>query len=501
VSGFSDEVELGQFGRIETSDRVVLRVRFPEGVDPGPRYMLGAVFDRYERGVWSRSLGGHYWLPSEPDGFNDLGFARQWKRVAVAPTRGLEAIEYEVFQEPLGDSRVIFTIPLGAAMRPIAAELDRYQGNSRQFHTDGLGNPSYRGHSNSSLAFRARSLVSSYTPGQLASLDPDDDWVRQHYLQLPADLDPRVAALARSVAGQAQGRLAQVKAVEDHLLANYAYSLDGGHNPADPLADFLFGIKRGHCEYFSTAMVLMLRSLDIPARSANGYRSGKFNRFGGFRAYAEADAHSWVQVWFPAVGWQDFEPTPGGREPLPPAFLDALDQWMDALRLQWYRWVIEYDLENQLQVYSGILKAFGGKGFELQGHSTPSELKAAGKRFKESLFSARNAAILGGLVLLGLLVGLWRGKLWRGHFGGAPGAKLERRVRRILAAKGNPIPPHETLSGYGQRLRPEDHYRGNRIQSLGEELDALRWSQEPMDPAAAKALLRKVQALLVRRKG
>jgi transglutaminase-like putative cysteine protease len=430
----------------------------------------------------------------------DLGYARQWAKVTASPVRGLNAVEYEVFQEPLGGNRVLFTIPQGAALRPIAAELDRYQGTSRQFHVDGLGNPSYRGPANSSLGFTARSLVSNRSPADLAAPENDPEWLTRLYLQLPEDLDPRLGALARQAAGGARGRLAVTRAIEDHLLRNYAYSLDGGHNPADPLADFLFGLRRGHCEYFSSAMVLMLRTLGIPARSANGYRGGKFNRFGGFRAFAEAEAHSWVQVWFPGAGWQGFDPTPGGRESLGAGLWDTVDQWMDALRLQWYRWVIEYDLENQLQVYSGVLKAFGGKGFDLKGNATPAELKRLGKGVRESLFNARNGFILGGLVLFGVLAGvLSRRSKWR-PFAGDQGARLERRVRKRLGAKGVLVPPHETLTGFGQKLRPEDHYLGGQLQKLGEELDALRWSTGPLEPAAAKALLRKVKALPVRRK-
>src|SRR5258705_2320352 len=83
----------------------------------------------------------------------------------------------------------------------------------------------------------------------------------------------------------------------------------------DPLADFLFHVKAGHCEYFSTAMTVMLRTRGIAARVVNGFLPGEYNEASGAYTVRQSDAHSWVEVYFPRTNsWLTFVPTlPAGR--------------------------------------------------------------------------------------------------------------------------------------------------------------------------------------------
>lgn len=151
------------------------------------------------------------------------------------------------------------------------------------------------------------------------------------YLQLPESLPDRVVALAAEVAGGGiTNRYDQVKAIEDFLKNNYAYSMQKSKLPpsgADFVDDFLFEQRLGYCVHFSTAMVVMLRSQEIPARWVKGFTSGTLIETGHAAESADrvqqpssrmqtyevraSNAHAWVEVYFPGVGWVPFDPTPG----------------------------------------------------------------------------------------------------------------------------------------------------------------------------------------------
>ena len=120
-------------------------------------------------------------------------------------------------------------------------------------------------------------------------------------LAVPKDLDPRVADLARRIAGDKDPVDAAI-AVERWLSTRMSYTRELPGEQRDPIAHFLFERRRGHCELFSSAMVLMLRSLGIPARNVTGYYGGRLTD-AGYYAVRAGDAHSWVEVYFPGYKW------------------------------------------------------------------------------------------------------------------------------------------------------------------------------------------------------
>ena len=145
-------------------------------------------------------------------------------------------------------------------------------------------------------------------------LDPNE---RTHDLQLPHPY-PQVAALARQItAGAATSANSgprtydRVEAIESWMSSHVRYTTDIPPLPpgADAVDSFLFGSREGYCEQISTATVIMLRSLGIPAREAVGYVPGSYNPITDLYDVEAKDAHAWVQVWFPGYGWQDFDPT------------------------------------------------------------------------------------------------------------------------------------------------------------------------------------------------
>ncbi len=140
------------------------------------------------------------------------------------------------------------------------------------------------------------------------------DWVRKRYLQLPAHQPARIADLARQLVTDAGATTPydKAKVIESYLRANYKYDTHVTRPPpgTDYVDYFLFDNKTGFCEYYSTAMVVMLRTLGIPAREATGFAPGEQDKDSGEYVVRESSSHAWPEVYFPEYGWIEFEPTP-----------------------------------------------------------------------------------------------------------------------------------------------------------------------------------------------
>ncbi|WP_176444831.1 transglutaminase-like domain-containing protein [Paenibacillus herberti] len=151
-------------------------------------------------------------------------------------------------------------------------------------------------------------------------------------LQLPGELPERVRELAQKIAKDAgENRYDRALAMQDYLKTSFRYTLTDTQVPGegeDLVDQFLFEQKAGYCVHFSTAMVVMLRSVDIPARWVKGFAPGeelsaeqapaaarealaRVNASGSLYQVSAADAHAWVEVYFPGAGWVPFDPTPG----------------------------------------------------------------------------------------------------------------------------------------------------------------------------------------------
>jgi len=166
----------------------------------------------------------------------------------------------------------------------------------------------------------------------------------------------RLRALAHELKGTRTNSLEIAQAVIAGLRARCEYSLNWGEVSAtNPVESFLFDTKRGHCEYFATAMVVILRKLGIPSRIVTGYYTDEFNPITGEYIVRESHAHAWVEVFFPEVGWLPFDPTPpGGRGSARSeanAFMRHLGYAYDALRLSWYRFIVDFNFGSQREWY------------------------------------------------------------------------------------------------------------------------------------------------------
>ena len=201
-------------------------------------------------------------------------------------------IHYRVLMEPIG-TNVFFLAPwarrVSGAYR--AVQIDR---GGAVYDLDGERAVSL---------YEADSDISAPSPEQLRAAGDDFPASLLAYLQLP-ELDPRIPQLAAQVSGSASNNYDKAVALEQYLKTNYVYTLQLPGSPvADPLANFLFERKQGHCEFFASSMAVMLRTLRIPARLVNGFVNDEFNDLTGNYVVRAKDAHAWVEAYFPGYGW------------------------------------------------------------------------------------------------------------------------------------------------------------------------------------------------------
>ena len=324
VAGFSDVVSIGEFGaRIESNPQIVLRVEFPDGVPASTAdlYWRGRSYDHFDGVRWARSY------PMPPASAPGSWYRERW----AGPM-----IRQRIFAAPL-DARVLF------ALHPVL----RVDADSRtQALFDNAGDFVYWGLA--APAYTAWSMTAPPAPEELRGATGGFFPGRNHYLQLPR-LPDRIGALADSISSGADNRYDEVKAVES-FLRGFTYTLELPRNAREATLDhFLFERRAGHCEYFSTAMVVMLRTQGIQAREVNGFRGGEWSEFGDYLAVTQNQAHSWVEVWFPNVGWVTFDPTPAGT-----AGAIASTAWFwpgrflfDGIQHRWNKWVLDYSVETQ----------------------------------------------------------------------------------------------------------------------------------------------------------
>ena len=359
VSGFSEDVELGQIGRIKQNPAVVMRVQ----VEGGP----GALGNTYWRGAALINFDGRRWSSGlhndEIISLDGAGWYRFLQNLPPSPSPEMQAItfrrlSYSVYLEPLATDTV-FTATHGVRVRGLFAPGTYRVGGRQPFlrlddRTGTISNPA---HGFAKIYYEGYSIVPAVPPELLraAATEYSED-LRKLFLQLPEETDPRIGPLAEQLTANATNNFDRATAIERHLSTQFAYTLDLGSPPADPLAWFLFERRAGHCEYFASAMTVMLRALGIPARYVTGFLPGEYNDVGEDFIVRASDAHSWVEAYFPGYGWIPFDPTP-------PSATAARGLWgrlgfyWDWLELLWVDWVINYNVQQQMALGRNLQRA------------------------------------------------------------------------------------------------------------------------------------------------
>ncbi|HET9802869.1 MAG TPA: transglutaminase domain-containing protein, partial [Candidatus Acidoferrum sp.] len=172
------------------------------------------------------------------------------------------------------------------------------------------------------------------------------DEIRNRYLQLPDDVDPRIPELAQEITAHARTPIEKAAAIQAYF-SKFQYTLQlPSQRQQDPLANFLFVRKAGHCEYFASAMAVLLREVGIPTRVVTGFRGGEWNDLTGNFIIRAKDAHSWVEVYFSGLGWYGFDPTPQGGPQVVTAWT-RFQLYLDAAQDFWREWIVNYDFAHQ----------------------------------------------------------------------------------------------------------------------------------------------------------
>jgi transglutaminase-like putative cysteine protease/uncharacterized membrane protein len=333
MTGFGERVQLGQIGRIQQSSQVVMHVRF-EGTPPPEIRLRGITLANFDGRNWSS--GQHAVPPVVP---LPQAFFRAVKPSDVrsfATGRAARLVQYRVILEPLG-TNIVFVIPTPRALFGNTRQvLENFDESIETLDPDRFLS-SYSGISDVAQPSRAELREASGTvPREMPA----------RYFQLPEELDARIPRLAAEVARGHATVFGKAEAIERYLTSNFAYTLELPRQPQrDPIAYFLFERKRGHCEYFASAMAIMLRELGIASRVVTGFRGGEFNQLTGSYIIRARDAHAWVEAYIPGKGWAAFDPTPMSGEAT--GRWNKLQLYLDAANEFWRDWVVNYDYSHQ----------------------------------------------------------------------------------------------------------------------------------------------------------
>ncbi len=448
-SGFSDTVRLGGIGRIQQNDETVMRVRVE---DPSPTagalYWRGVALDTFDGRSWSKSRKAAL----EPFSKGDKEF------IQVDYATGRDSLTRQViYLEPL-DTPVIFGLSRVVAV----------QGNFSTVFRDAYGALSVSKNGFERLSYRAVSDTSTPTPDELRADRGAYGPTLDEYLQLPDSLDPRVAELAIEVTGGRRNAYDKARALESYLQTSFGYTLEQKAGGADPLADFLFNVREGHCEYFATAMTVMLRTQGIPARIVNGFQQGEYNETAGVYVVKQRHAHSWVEVYFPGENaWVRFDPTPFAGQPAAAVnngIAGGISKYIEALETFWIQYFVAFDNQEQRSLFRSVRNGFVDYQSKTSGYfadyrerlerwwsqvrgdqGTQSSVAAIG--YGALVLAATTLAVL---LLLWIFrkikgLGLWqRFVQWISRSKPASVVEFYERLQRILASKGFNRQPHQT---------------------------------------------------------
>lgn len=436
VSGVSDQLRLGEVGRVALSGALAFRAELLDLSGPLPTLP-------YWRGTVLEVTDGRRWLPAE------------WGRPSSRTTDGA-GTRITYFVEPHGQ-RQLFLLETPAS----AAISARVQGIGAR-RALRLPAPLAR-----RIRYQGVSVPADRYPERLT---PEE---RALNLRLPAGLSPRLVELARSLAAGETGEPAVARRLLSHFGRGFTYSLEVPPPTEDPLEDFLFRHRQGYCEYFATSLALLLRAAGVPARVVGGFLGGEYVAAGNYYRVTQAEAHAWVEAYLEGH-WQRLDPTPGTRE-LGGTFASRRSPrtrlWLDALRMRWNSWVIQYDAESQL--------ALARRGAGRLRAVRPGA--AAG-------FAAAAAAALALAALAARTLNRPRRP------------PLERRIGRFeaLAARaGAPRRAHEGPLDHGGRFARARPGRAPEIRRFAALAAACRYGGRPADPGA----LAELDRLLARIRG
>ena len=357
-TGMSDFMKPGDVARLSQSAEVAFRVQF-EGDIPAKSdlYWRGLVFSKLEDGAW-KSL--HYYdVPASE------------RRPQEVTTSG-DPLAYSVIMEP-SQQNWLYSL--------------RY---ARSDHPGVMAAPDFRLFSlvilESEYMYSARSWAGVTLENELS------DWRRKTELRLPPLSNPLTRQLAQELRATVQNDADFVDAVlKKFNIEPYTYTLQPGQlSGDDPMDQFLFQTRRGFCEHFAYAFVVMMRAAGVPARVVAGYQGGEINPVNKTVIVHQFDAHAWTEVWLAGQGWVRVDPTSAvspdriewgleqavasegsflANSPLSPlryrsvVWVNLLRLRYDALTYRWQSWVVGFNSEQQFDLLRNVFGAITASKF------------------------------------------------------------------------------------------------------------------------------------------
>ena len=497
-SGFSDHVELGRIGQIQQSNAVAMHIQIAG--DHRGAYDLkwrGVALNHFDGRVWSNTLERQAAQRLDATKFMLSKSGFPWNSLHDEPTLpGAVSINYRVLLEPIG-TNVFFLAP----------EAQMLQGSYDRVAIDRGGAVYNLDAEHPTSRYEAESRLPVAIPEELRaasrSYPPE---IQATYLQLPRHLDPRIPELARRVTGRDTNEYDQASSIERFLATSYGYTLQlGSRNPKDPLAYFLFERKAGHCEYFASSMAVLLRSIGIPSRVVNGFRTGEFNDVTTQYIVRARNAHSWVEAYFPGSGWVSFDPTPAEQLATHFGWNRAM-LYLDALQSFWREWIVNYDFTHQRTLgheatLTGRLvventRDWGRRNYaSLLGYARRVRSRITRDPRKWSMGVLLVTMIVLSLANLQRLVAIVRSRRIASHPERAPqtaAAIWYTRMTRVVARRGWRKSPSQTPSEF--LLMIDEPELRSRVQEFTRRYERARFNQSSEDAQQLPGLYEEINA-------
>ncbi len=492
VSGFSNQVAIGKVSQIKQNKTPVMRIIISEedrkklgisGTKITGIYWRGTALDTYDGKTWYRSKNTVKKLYPNQNGMiktNEI----HWSDTKI---------KQEIYLEPVSD-RTVFAmdkvLSIGWKRTFLERVMRRDLGLSRDFE----GGLSLLSNYSADRYYIAVSDPAQPPESLLAEDTPFPAYAVKYvkrYLKLPNNIDPRIISLAKKITSGKKTLYEKITAIENFLLQNYSYTLKPGKAAPneDPLARFLFKTKKGHCEYFSTALAVLGRAAGVPTRNVVGFLGGTWNKYGNYIIVREADAHTWVEALFPQAGWVRFDATPPAgaisKEP------NSFEKFMDYIRLRWLRYVVEYDIRTQKKTVSKVAKGIA---------TTPKKIKNMFLKIRTSLKkipAGRAAAILIALLTAALAIytAAKNTKKYKHKKQRALALKEWKRFVKIAEKKGVPCDPTTTPMELSQKIEVELRRPSPHAEKAAEYITELRWSAHKLPPSKIEELKRTLDEL------
>jgi transglutaminase-like putative cysteine protease len=481
LPGFSDHVKLGEIGEFKTSSRPVMHVAIYSSEPAVGLKWRGEALVNFDGRSWSNPYPERTRVPD----------SQQRGHINLVPSqfhRNGRRISYTVEVDGLENDSLFFAgFPEQVELR----DSRLYRSETDSYH---MGHPPQPG-----FRYEAYSLIEALPEeGVAVSPAPLISPVERHAnLQLPL-LDQRIPQLAHTMTAGASNDLERARAIEHHLRADYGYTLEFPRiEPAHPLENFLFVRKKGHCEYFASAMVVLLREIGVPARMATGFQSGVYNPITDLWLIRAADAHSWVEAWLPDRGWTTFDPTPPDPNPSNLSLSTRLNLYLDAANTFWQEWVVSYDPGHQGTLADKFQQGAGRLG--IRWFDSLSGAESIWSQHTVLWFRRYGLTVLGIVALGGFLwvfgpplirmVRIRRrvDQVRRGHGSVADATLLYQRMLQILKRRGFQKPVWFTPAEFASSL-PSTPMAG-RVQEFTATYNALRFGGRTEVAAQLSSLL------------